>query len=169
MVASRVRYRFWQFFSMVLGCFRPVDIAYVGVKLSSARLLELFERMPRMEQNHGIAVCKSLEQQGFSSPDLFTAALLHDVGKIEYFPRIWERVYTVLVVYIAPHLASRMAQGHPKGLKRGFVVRRFHGDWGADLAKYAGASPRTTWLIREHHTTMTDDHELAALQVVDDN
>ena len=76
------------------------------------------------------------------SPDLLAAALLHDVGKIKYYPGLWERVFTVLVEYGAPSLAQRMAQGSAKGLRRGFVVRRFHADWGADLARKAGASSR---------------------------
>ncbi len=169
MAARRVRYRFLQFFSMVWGGFHPVDMAYVETKLPSAGLLRLFTRMPRMEKNHGIAVCKVLEQRGFNSPDLLTAALLHDVGKTDYFPRLWERVFTVIIEHSAPHLASRMAQAPPQGLRRGFVVRRVHADRGADLARRAGASSRTAFLIRAHHTTSEEDMELAALQAVDDN
>jgi hypothetical protein len=153
---------------MALGSFRPVDIEYVKAKLPSEGLLELFARMPRMEQNHGIAVCKTLEQRGVHSPDLITTALLHDVGKIEHFPQIWERVLTVLIEYCFPQMASEMAQGPPKGLRRGFVVHRCHAGWGADLAKCAGASARTVSLIKAHHSTPGDDDELAALQAVDD-
>lgn len=169
MVARRARYRFWQFFSMVWGGFHPVDQVYAETTLVDADLQALFTRMPRMERNHGIAVSKALEQQGFDSPDLLAAALLHDVGKIDQYPRLWERIFTVLIEHGAPHLASRMAQGSPKGLRRGFVVRRFHADWGGDLVSRAGASSRTTFLIQAHHATPEDDRELAALQAVDDN
>lgn len=169
MAVQRVNYRFRQFFSMVLGCARPADLAYAQAKLSSSDLLTLFTSMPRMEKNHGISVCKALEKQGYVSPDLFTAALLHDVGKLEHYPRLWERVFTVLIEYGAPNLASQMALGSPKGLRRGLVVRRFHADWGADLAARAGASYRVLFLIRKHHSAPGGDAELTALQSIDDD
>jgi hypothetical protein len=168
MIAHRIRYRFNQFLSLVLGSFHSVDIDYVKTKLLSADLLELFMRMPRLEQNHAVAVCKTLEQRGVHSPDLLSAALLHDVGKVEYFPRIWERVLTVLIGHITPKLASKLAQGMPKGLRRGFVIHNCHAEWGADLARSAGASARTVYLINKHHSNPGEDIELAALQVVDD-
>ena len=83
MVTRRIRYRIWQFFTMVRSSFQPVDIEYVKAKLPSPSLLALFTRMPRMEQNHGVSVCKALEQQGEYPPELLTAALLHDVGKVK--------------------------------------------------------------------------------------
>jgi hypothetical protein len=154
---------------MVWGSFHRVDAKYAEARLSSASLLELFNRMPRMEKNHGIAVCKALEHQGFDSPDLLIAALLHDTGKVEHFPKLWERVYAVLIEYVAPHIAENMAQGSPQGFKRALVVRRAHADWGANLARLAGASFRTVSLIRSHHSAPGDDIELFALQAVDDN
>lgn len=169
MVGQRVIYRFWQFVSMVWGSLRPVDNAYAEAKLSSVDLLALFNRMPRMEKNHGITVSKILEKRGFHSQEFITAALLHDVGKINHFPRLWERVCTVLIEYSAPRIASRIAQGPPKGFRRGFVVRRLHADWGADLVIRAGASPRVAFLIRAHHSAPEGEIELAALQAVDDN
>ena len=90
------------------------------------------------------------------------------MGKIENFPRLWERVFTVLVNHFAPRQVLKIAQGPPIGLKRGFVVHRHHAAWGADLAKCAGASARTVSLIEMHHSAQVDDVDLAALQAVDD-
>ena len=109
------------------------------------------------------------EAEGGDLLVLSAAALLHDVGKLEHYPRLWERVFTVLIEYGAPNLASRMALGPPKGLRRGLVVRRFHADWGADLAARAGASYRVLFLIRKHHSAPGGDAELTALQAIDDD
>ncbi|MDF1514895.1 MAG: HD domain-containing protein [Anaerolineae bacterium] len=154
---------------MIWGSVRPVDMAYVRAKLPAESLLNLFERMPRSEKNHGVITSLKLERQGMDSPDLLTAALLHDVGKIKIFPGMWDRVLVVLVEHAAPNLAARMSQGSPQGLRRGFVLRRCHADWGADLASQAGVSPRTAFLIRSHHTPPGDDRELALLQAVDNH
>jgi putative nucleotidyltransferase with HDIG domain len=168
MAKGRIHYRFWQFISMSIASFRPVDIEYAKTKLPSTDLLELFMRMPRMEQNHGIAVCKALEEQGKSSSDLLTAALLHDAGKTKYFPRLWERVFTVLLKHSAPRLATKMSKGPVKGLRRGFVIQRHHASWGADLLQRSGASARTVHIVAMHHTSQGDDEEIVVLQSVDD-
>ena len=168
MVTRRIRYRIWQFFSMVRSSFQPVDIEYVKAKLPSPSLLALFTRMPRMEQNHGVSVCKALEQQGEYPPELLTAALLHDVGKIKHFPRLYERVFVVLIYYFAPSLATKLAQGPAKGFRRGFVIRSRHAGWGADLVRHAGASVRIVNIVSTHHSEPDDDEELTALQAVDD-
>jgi putative nucleotidyltransferase with HDIG domain len=153
---------------MVRASFRPVDIEYAKAKLPSTDLLDLFKRMPRMEQNHGIAVCKALEEQGTNSPDLLTAALLHDAGKIKYFPRLWERIFTVVLKHFAPRLAKKMSQGAVKGLRRGFVIQRHHASWGADLLQRAGASANTVYIVEMHHSSPGNDEEILALQSVDD-
>lgn len=165
---KRIRYRFRQFFTMFLGAFQPVDTAYAKVQLASDSLFALFESLPRMEQNHGIAICKTLEKRGKHSPDLLVAALLHDVGKVEHVPTLCERVLTVLVEHFTPKLARRFAHGQPTGLKRGFVIRRVHADLGADLVREAGASSRVVDLIRRHHKLPGDDCDLIALQAFDD-
>ena len=169
MLVQRIQYRFKQFFSMVGGSMRPVDWAYVREKLPADNLAALFARMPRIEKNHGVATCQKLEAQGVTATDVLTAALLHDVGKTQHFPTIWDRVLVVLVEFAAPHIATKMSQGSPRGLRRGFVIHRRHAEWGADLVSRAGATPRTVDLIRAHHTPPGDDIELARLQAVDDN
>ncbi|NBD35115.1 MAG: HD domain-containing protein, partial [Chloroflexi bacterium] len=149
-----------QFALTLIAPLRPVDHAYVGAYLSPA-LHTLFERMPRAEQLHGIDIARQLEAQGHHDPDLIAAALLHDVGKIVAPPRLWERVIVVLVEHAAPTFAAFCPL-------RGFVTRRRHPQWGANLAARAGAFPRTIDLIRRHHTPPGSDAQLAALQAVDE-
>jgi hypothetical protein len=158
---DRARYRVRQFFQALGAAFVPVDDAYVAGKLahttSAAVLLHLFHTMSRVEQHHGIDVCRILDAQGQAHPDLQIAALLHDVGKASTRPRLWERVLVVLVEYLAPHRAESWgrtpANGDraPRGFHRAFVVRRNHALWGARRAEEAGASPRAVALIRHHH------------------
>lgn len=162
----RVRYRIAQFFTTCWTSLCPVDTVYAARYLDPA-LLRLFRRMSRAEQYHGIAICRTLETQGHSDPALLVAALLHDVGKIQAPPRLWDRVIAVLGEHFAPQRAARWSLGEPHGLRRGFVVRRMHPEWGATLAEEAGAPPRAAALIRRHHDPAGDDVELAAFQETD--
>ena len=164
---ARVRYRVGQFFTTFWTSFRPVDVAYAARHLDD-ELLRLFQRMPRAEQHHGITICQMLAAQGYTDPDLLVAALLYDVGKIKAPPRLWDRVIAVLGEHFAPESTARWSVGAPRGLRRGFVVRRMHPEWGAALAKQAGATPRTVDLIRHHHSLAGDDGELIALQMTDE-
>jgi putative nucleotidyltransferase with HDIG domain len=152
---------------MLQASFRPVDLDYVAAHLSSS-LLALFLRMPRAEQHHGIALCRALEAEGYRDVDILTAALLHDVGKSVVSPRPWERVCVVLTEYFLPARVRAWSRGAPEGWRRGFVIRRCHPAWGAQMAEEAGASPRVVELIRNHHAPPEDDRALAALQALDE-
>ncbi|MFP4344984.1 MAG: HD domain-containing protein [Anaerolineales bacterium] len=164
---SRVRYRVLQFWQTLWAPWRPVDLPYVEARLTPP-LLALFRTLPKSEQHHAVQVGRALEGQGLTDPDLITAALLHDVGKARVRPRIWERVLVVLGEYFFPQRAELWSRGAPRGLRRGFVIRRQHPAWGAELAAAAGARPRTLSLIRDHHRSQVDAGELAALQAADD-
>ncbi|MBN1246749.1 MAG: hypothetical protein JXC32_03785 [Anaerolineae bacterium] len=191
MRAHRAWYRVRQFFRTAGAGFAPVDEAYVAGKLmhtaDPAALLHLFRTMPRAERHHGVDVCRTLERQGHTDPDLQVAALLHDVGKAAAPPRLWERVTVVIGEHLAPRRAEAWGEMHdndqaiPRGLRRAFVVRRYHARWGARMAAEAGASPRAVALMRHHHDTLHIEHPgaedaeddldldlLAALQAADE-
>ncbi len=164
----RVQYRARQFFDTLTAPWRAVDVAYAAARLSPA-LLQLFRRMPHAEQHHGIAVAQTLEVQGYADPALLIAALLHDVGKIQTPPRLWERVFVVLAERAWPERARRWgAAGTPRGWRRGFAIRHQHAAWGATLAEEAGAPARAVALIRQHHAPPGTDQALAALQAADE-
>jgi putative nucleotidyltransferase with HDIG domain len=185
----RVRHRVTQFFRTLSAPFLRLDETYAVAHLSP-KLMALFRQMPRAEQQHGIAMCRALEDQGHYDPDLLTAALLHDVGKARVPLWIFERVLVVLGEHYLPQQAARWSRGEPQGWRRGFVIRRMHPQWGADLVKQAGAPARVVTLIRRHHESVasaaaasataaadaaaadaaiaTDDAALAALQALDE-
>ncbi len=159
---QRARHRVRQFFSVAGAAFVPVDESYVIGKLAGqadpARLLDLFRALTRAEQHHGIEVCRTLERGGWVDPDLFVAALLHDVGKIASPPLLWERVLVVLVEALAPRQAEAWGRDVEarattalRGWRRGFIVRRNHARWGARMAAEAGVLPRAVALIQHHH------------------
>lgn len=169
---TRIRHRVIQFFRALGAPLFPVDAAYAAQHLSP-NLLRLFNIMDRAERQHAIMVCRKLEAQGYGDADLLCAALLHDVGKTVSPPYLWERIFVVLVEFLKPRLAAQLSRGELKGMRRAFVIRRMHTEWGAALAEQAGASRRTCELIRRHHEVLgeaqsAEDIGLAVLQAIDD-
>lgn len=112
--------------------------------------MALFDQMQPAEQTHSIGVFRKLREAGFTNRDLLIAALLHDVGKIKYPLRLWERVEVVIFKKIAPGFADTWGKAALKGWRKPFVVALRHPSWGAELAEQAGASQLTISLIKRH-------------------
>ena len=121
-------------------------------RILSPEELSLFKQLPIPDQNHSFRVFQTLDAKDESDPALLKAALLHDLGKIKYPLRRWERVFAVLVMAIFPERHLQWVDGEPSGIKRALVVIDQHPDWGAALAEEAGSDPGTVWLIRNHET-----------------
>lgn len=150
-------------------------------RILGPELFALFLQMQPGEQVHSIRVMQQLVTQGESHPDLLTAALLHDVGKIRRKLRLWERVWIVLVRFIGGSRSRRWGRpmdgdlSHLPFWKQPLVVAEQHPAWGADMVAAAGGSPVTVWLIRFHAANLADVEPvqevrlLALLQIVDDN
>jgi hypothetical protein len=146
---SRWFYRAGQFWRALFARPRSDDLAQAA-RLLPPDLLALFQQMQPGEQAHSLQVMRCLQNAGQADPDLLTAALLHDVGKICYPLWIWERVLIVLGCKLLPAQARRWGQATPAGWRRAFVVAAHHPQWGAELAAKAGASPRVVALIGAH-------------------
>ena len=152
---------------------RPVDETAAAALLSPA-LMHLFRRMTRAEQQHSLRVMRTLRAQGYTDPDLLTAALLHDVGKSRYGLNLVERTLVVLIEALWPGRAAHWSRGAPSGWRRAFVIKAQHPVWSAEDMAAAGASARACTIARRHQERIDpeDTGEMAelvrALQVADD-
>ncbi len=170
---SRIAYRANQFWNAL-----PVHRKWVKTEALlpylSPTWIVLFRRMQPFEQAHAFKVFERLKSAGRSDPELLSAALLHDVGKILYPLSLFDRVVIVVGKYFFGERIKGWSLGTPGRLSRPFVVAECHPEWGADLAAQAGASPRVTALIRSHQNRSSIETDsnfndmLNALQEVDD-
>lgn len=126
--------------------------------------LDLFERMHRADQRHGLDVVARLSDAGHEDPDLLVAALLHDCSK---GPR------TRLPHRVAWSLGERygervtVALARLPGFGAAFDRLRSHAEDSARLAREAGCSERTVELIR-HQADPRDPAAGAALRMADE-
>jgi hypothetical protein len=169
---SRLTYRSRQFWNALLSPGKRVPNEALLPHLSPTQLI-LFRRMQPSEQVHSYQIFKHLQTAGQVTPDLLTAALLHDVGKILAPLSIFDRVVIVLGKRFFPKAAARWGEGTLHGWRRPFVVAEQHAGWGADLASQAGATALTVELIRCHQDSSIENLDkhteklLAALQAAD--
>lgn len=179
MAWRRWRYRVRQFTRGLRPHLAPREIEEVRERLSPAEL-DLFLRAEPRDRRHSFDLYRLLQREAAADDsaatnDLFTAALLHDVGKGPLL--VWQRVAFVLLSALTPRLARRLERR--AGLLREASVLdrwrdalwrlRHHAALGAVLAEAAGSSPRVVELIRRHTEAVPDDDpELAAFIVADD-
>jgi hypothetical protein len=167
-----VFYRARQFWRALIAAPAADDLDQAGQALSP-QLMALFLNQTASEQVHSLNVFFQLWDQGERSPDLLSAALLHDIGKSRCPLRIWERAVVVIGQALAPRQIEIWSRAEPRGWKRPFIVARRHAAWGAELAAAAGASPLTVELIRRHHDPAAEgllppaDRLLQQLQILD--
>jgi hypothetical protein len=143
-------------------------------KVLTAEQMQLFSRLQPSEQVHALRVLQTVQQHGERDPDLDTAALLHDVGKVRAPLRLWERVLVVLGRGFFPKRARMWGYGPCQGWRRPFVVAEQHPAWGSQMAAEVGASPLAASLICRHQSPESsapvsprEDHLLKILQAAD--
>ena len=135
--------------------------------------MDLFTRLQPGEQLHAIRVLEALRGQGETHPDLWVAALLHDVGKSRVPLHLWERVFIVVGKKLFPRYADCWGQDLYRGWRRPFSVAEGHPIWGAELAAEVDTSPLAVDLIRRHQDQINlsepglQGHLLLALQKAD--
>ncbi len=148
----KIAYRASQFFHAIFASLAPEDHSLIENTLSPS-LLELFRRMSRSDQLHGIRVLRSVRADGSDHPTLCAAALLHDVGKSRHRPQLWDRILVVLVTALFPDAVERWGNAEPRGWRRAFVIAAQHPRWGAEIIRNAGGSDDLVTLVRRHQET----------------
>ena len=172
---NKISYRVWQFWQSLKRSPSVNDWTAV-LDILSEEELDLLKQLPAVDQNHSLRVFRFLQTQGEDDSELLKAALLHDLGKLRYPLRRWERVFAVLVTGLFPQRGMDWGERKPVGLCRPLVVFRQHPHWGAELARIAGSSPRTVWFIKNHEldhpqesASESDLALLKKLQIADNN
>jgi hypothetical protein len=163
-------YRISQAVRALFAFAQPVDRA-LAARYLPPPLLSLFDRLTRDEQLHSLNVLRDvLDDPEPTPPALAQAALLHDVGKIHYPMRVWQRSLVVAVKRLAPDLARQLSKGDPaKPFTRPFVVREMHPTWSAELITAALESSvdreALLWLVAHHQDDADQwrDHPLFPL------
>jgi hypothetical protein len=155
----------------------PDERREAAQRLSPAALV-LIERMPVDAQRHSLNVMRTLQAGGYDDPDLLTAALLHDVGKVAaddagVHINLWLRGPLVLAEALAPGWLKRQAVDDPdRGWRYALHVHLEHPRIGAAWAQEAGCTPQVCWLIAHHQDKTSPGHDersrlLVALQWAD--
>jgi hypothetical protein len=166
-------YRVSQFFRTLVAWVPKQELGLLSEYLTPPQA-ELFQRMPRCDQRHGLDVFYALRRKRHHDHDLLVAALLHDVGKSsgalspstrlrQAQPngsgrrlskggrlRLWHRVLIVLIGALKPQWLDRLALDELHSWRYPFFVHQHHPELGAELAQAVGCSPTTVELIRRH-------------------
>lgn len=162
-------YRVRQFFAAITaGHLSAADSDLLETYLAPAQQA-LFERMSENDQQHALAVARTLIDQGWRDADLIQAALLHDAGKIDGGLNLAYRVAIVLLRTFWPVGLERLAVD--SGWRRPFHVYQHHPQRGARLAAEAGSSDRVLELILRHQSPLGEHDNfkaLAALKAADE-
>ena len=182
MITSRWLYRTRQFWMALKPAAPQADLHIVDTYLNGEQLA-LFQCMQPSEQAHSLRLLQTLLERGERDKDLCVAAVLHDVGKIRYPLRVWERVWIVLAQAVCPGYVQAWGEEREKSLevvewwRKAFVVAAQHPQWGAQMADEAGVSPLAVTLIRRHQEKLAypvtrentlEERLLEILQSVDD-
>jgi hypothetical protein len=165
-------YRVRQFVQAAGAQIRPEDAEEIRRYLPPAGV-ELYQAMPRYDQQHALSVLRTLQGRGYSDPDLLAAALLHDVGKTVQQTgalQLWHRVAVVLMRALRPGLLEQIGVDRPGSWRQPFYVQQHHAAIGAELARAAGCSARTVELILHHEDRSGHQRDplLAVLRAADE-
>lgn len=149
----QVIYRVGQFAQALWPRVAPRDAALARAILEPPALVA-FERMVPADRRHAARLCRRLLLPRALDSDLATAALLHDLGKVDRTEqgrvRPPHRVVHVVLKRFAPDYWRALTNQPRPGPLHGLYLLRHHAQLGAVWARELGLSPRACELIAAH-------------------
>jgi hypothetical protein len=133
---------------------RTSDVAWVELVLDPPEL-ELWARMANHDRRHSIAVARRVQHAlagsaGADDPRWISAALLHDVGKLDAGLGVLGRVAATLAGAAAGHDMAE-AWSEKRGVTRRFGLYLRHAELGETRLRVIGARPEAAAWAGAHH------------------
>jgi hypothetical protein len=133
---------------------RDADLAWVASVLTPDAYAE-FRRQPHHDQRHAVAVARAVQTRlagtaDEGDPRWLTAALLHDLGKLDSHLGVCGRV----VATVSGAVAGRDMAGHwsqSRGFTRRVGLYLDHAELGADRIRLAGGPEEAARWAAAHH------------------
>jgi putative nucleotidyltransferase with HDIG domain len=156
----------------------PEDLALIDFYLDDPGTF-LFSQMSKIDQQHTLTVARAILEKATTTTEkielktLVTAALLHDIGKVEGDFNFISRIMVGIIRRIKPALRGKLAMQYPvtfwEKFRYGLYVDLVHPARGAHMAKIFGAKREIVEIIRHHHDPPRIDQsiELTWLQLID--
>jgi hypothetical protein len=137
---------------------RADDVAWVETVLTPAGFTQ-FRRQPHHDQRHAIGVARDVQVRLAGTPDAddprwLSAALLHDIGKLDSRLGVYSRV----VATVSGAAAGRehaAAWSESRGFTRRVGLYLRHAELGADRIRIAGEPEEAAQWAAAHHDPST--------------
>ncbi len=123
-------------------CPDPDDLAWAGSILTAAEF-DLWRRQSDYDQSHAVRVARRVERRlgstAYAGDTLWpSAALMHDVGKLEADLSLSERAIATLASRVVEVATVRRWAASAVGTKRRIGLYLIHGEIGAGMIRAAG-------------------------------
>ncbi len=166
---ARVRYRIVQGLSYL----HARDMSESDMRLREILRPSEFALVIRLspaDRAHHLDVYDRLLRSGCLDRDLLTAALLHDVGKVDGDARVGlvHRTVAVLLAAVSRPLLRSLSSPSGARWRRSLYLARAHPAIGSRYAREIGCSETVCWLIAHHHDRNASDERIVQLQRADD-
>jgi putative nucleotidyltransferase with HDIG domain len=134
------------------------DLAWVATVLTPDGFA-LFRRQPNHDQRHAIGVARDVQARLADTPDAddprwVSAALLHDIGKLDSHLGVYGRVVATVSGAVAGRDHAE-AWSESRGFTRRVGVYLRHAELGADRIRIAGEPEEVALWAAHHHDPST--------------
>ena len=137
---------------------RADDLAWVETVLTPDGF-DLFRRQPHHDQRHAIGVARDVQARLADTPYAddarwLSAALLHDIGKLDSHLGVYSRVVATVSGAVAGREHAE-AWSESRGFTRRVGVYLRHAELGADRIRIAGEPEEAAAWAASHHDSST--------------